>query len=217
MSYCRRIERDTVFVDGVGISYTDALFTTISASVSCGLIVIDTERVSVNGQVLLWLWMIFGNNIVISLYAVLYRRYISKLISLLMTGRYFLWKAIKDIQGRGRNVARHLEIEAGVATLLLIIIPLFMIIIVGTGAWTYAISLSVDGPQHYPNVLIREHRHISPAWAAIFLSWSGFSNAGISVFNDSLISVSQNEWIILYMCFLIIAGATGILSQYIWN
>ena len=78
---------------------------------------------------------------------------------------------------------------------------------VGTGTWTFGVSFAVHESQN--NTQPFEDRNISAVWTAFFMPVSAFSNAGFSLFSESLIPLNENHYFMLEMAFLILVGATG--------
>ncbi|KAH8169082.1 cation transport protein [Sarocladium implicatum] len=62
--------------------------------------------------------------------------------------------------------------------------------------------------------------HAHPWWAGIFLAISAFNNAGMALFDDSLISFGRSYFVLIVVAFLILAGNTAypiLLRFIIWS
>lgn len=87
--------------------------------------------------------------------------------------------------------------------LLALTVPLYFILWQLFGALALGAWMSVHAQQRSADV------HAEPWWAGIFLSISAFNNAGLAVFDDSLISFGKSYFVLIIVAFLILAGNTA--------
>ncbi|RMH60440.1 MAG: Trk family potassium uptake protein [Calditrichaeota bacterium] len=169
-------------VHGAPLSFTDALFTSTSATCVTGLIVVDTAtRFTFAGQLIILLLIQMGG-LGIMTFSVAFATLFAGRLSL--GGRDMLEAAFSQMPMRGM---RHLLRTIFFATLITELI----------GALLLSLRFSMDMP-------------IGKAlWFGLFHAVSAFCNAGFALFSDSLVSYQGDVTVIMVISALIIAGGAG--------
>ncbi|MBU2645976.1 hypothetical protein KKI24_14820 [bacterium] len=168
---------------GIGITYSDSLFTATSAVCVTGLVVLDTYRdFSIIGQgIILALIQIGGLGIVT----------IMTFVSILLGQTIGISKeyVVGEIVGSGRPKLVYDLIKFVVLTTLIVEA-------VGSVILTIAFQL-------------QEKNWLLSIWKGVFHAVSAFCNAGFALQSDNLAAYNQTYWIPLTICCLIITGGLG--------
>ncbi|WP_430616806.1 potassium/sodium uptake protein NtpJ [Enterococcus sp. DIV0176] len=167
---------------GEATNYLDALFTATSAICVTGLTTLNTvEHWNGLGQLVLLILIEIGG-LGFMMVPILYFTLARKKISL--STRIVLKEAL------------NLEKMAGVTDLMLYIFKFALVIqLVG------AVALSI--------VFVPEFGWIKGSWYGIFHAISSFCNAGFDLLGESLVAHQENNYLLLVISILIIAGGLG--------
>lgn len=182
-------------------SFIDALFMAFSAVCVTGLVTLDTGRLHLSSQIVIFFLIMGGGNILWSTVPVLMRRY------------FFAQTMRRQLAGLGipRHEASRLldnEVEyralgwvLRIAYFHLLFWPLLFFVIFGLyftyNSWAGAVLNGGDGVV------------VSPWWFSFFHSLSGLNNAGFVLLPDNIIPLADNYFVLLATTFLILAGNTA--------
>lgn len=177
-------------------SYTDCFFTAVSALTCTGLITLDTQRLQVGSQVIVWILMLLGGTQIGSLFPVIIRRFYFKREIRRAS------KFLKDPLGAKENSEVRLELNS--LTFLCFIIPAYWIF------WQCFLVVFIGVAFAAGNTTQIEIRNVSKVWSAVFLSTSSYANAGFTLFDDNLVSVgSFNPGLLIVLLIGVLLGNTA--------
>src|SRR3990167_891178 len=178
------------------LTFVDSLFTCTSAIGQVGLIVIETSKFNVNSQTLIVILILLGNPIIISILPLLVKinKYRKKLKQLIF-----------DEEERYKIKLNKKENEY-----LVIIILFYFVVIVSLGAIFFLFALkdkNLISDKKMTQFKIKNYSE--NIWFSLFYTISGFSNAGFTLLNDSLVALNENYLAIFVQMILIVLGNFG--------
>jgi len=177
--------------------FTDSLFTVVSAMTCTGLITVDTHALNFAAQFLIW-WLIWtGSFIFHSFFPLMIRAFRFR-------------KAISEGAGRAPEAAiEQLRIQYHAIIVLFIVSVLYFASIqVFTSVFMIIYSYLDDDV-----LAIYNENNVNFAWGSIFLTISGFNNAGFSLFSQNMIQF-QSEWVPLTVFgIMILLGNTDLSTE----
>lgn len=175
--------------------YVDQLFMAVSAASQTGLYTLDLSQKSIATQVILVLIMCLGSPVLGSAVpVVLRRRYFEINASSMAETERERQELLESSQAEYRALGWVLSIVITYWTSVIVVSFLLLGIYSSQDPWMSSICAS---------------RSIDPWWFALFTAVSSFHNAGFSVFQDNLIPVYNNAYVLIVVSMNIMLGNVG--------
>lgn len=212
------------------ISYTDSLFLVVSAMTEAGLNTVNLSQMTTWQQVLLWLLILAGGSVWVSMWTVLARRTVfarryGHVVTAETTQGQILAARPPDtahratlhrLLARGRSTdaqqfgplsreeREHLgRVEYRALGVLAVLVPLYLVL------WQVLGSVGLGAWLSRHRADVPRRNGIGPWWLGVFNAVSAFNNSGMSLLDANMVPFQDAHYLLLTMGLLILAGNTA--------
>eukprot|EP01116_Phalansterium_solitarium_P001514 TRINITY_DN11322_c0_g1_i1.p1 TRINITY_DN11322_c0_g1~~TRINITY_DN11322_c0_g1_i1.p1 ORF type:complete len:742 (+),score=231.61 TRINITY_DN11322_c0_g1_i1:48-2228(+) len=204
-------------------AFIDTLFVALSAVTVSSLTTLSVPQMQVSSQVVVWLWMMFGGQLILScapmvVRMILYRRALRRHLDKHNMHYYELRHGqeveIDPVPEAILHSKYALEYRAQKRFFKTVLVYM-VIFIVGA-----SLLLGLYATFNESKRALMDANKVQPFWWSTFSVVSGFNSAGFALFDDSFIQFVDDRLVTVTMSIVVIFGQTGapiLLRLFVWG